>query len=393
MTPAKFKLVFDRLKETRTKSTGLIQVECYRKGFNRVYISTGIKVSPGQWNEKKAEVIKHPNQFQINIALRKILDDFQRHEMIEFSKGIIQPLTYYKELLKASGNKETFLQFFEREFSEHPQYSVNTKKKYNSTLTHLVSFGKIKYFSDINYSSIQGFYKYLLNTGLNDNSSNKYLAVLRHIVYEAMKRGYIDKNLNPFDDFKIKKIRTKTECLQPEEISKLEKLVFLDSQPGLEKARDMFLFSVYTGLRFSDLQQISNKTVKFEKDGVYIDLISVKTKKPKKENLALYFKSKKGLSRPEALMHKYRDQLKFEPFKVALQPYNRKLKVIAKMVKIDTNLTSHVARGTFTTYMADKVSMAVLQELVQHTDIRTTSGYINIKEKAKTEALEKVKWD
>ncbi|MBL7838442.1 MAG: site-specific integrase [Bacteroidetes bacterium] len=393
MKPAKFKLVFDRLKETRKKPEGLIQIECYRKGFNRVWISTGVKVKAGQWNEKRAEVTRHPNQIQINIALRKILDDFQRYEMTEYGKGIIVPLVYYKELMKSTGTKLTFLQFFEKEFNENPNYAVNTRKKYNSALGHLLAFKKIKYFSDINYSTIQAFSRHLISEGLNENSVNKYMSALRHMVYEAMKRGLIDRNVNPFNDFKIKRVQTKTECLLPEEIAKLETLQFNDNQPGLEKARDMFLFCVYTGLRFSDLQQLSNKTVKFEINGVFIDLVSVKTKKPKKENLALYFKNKSGISRPEAIMHKYKDMLRFEPFKVSLQPYNRKLKKIAKLAGIEINLTSHVARGTFTTFMSDKVSMPVLQELVQHGDIRTTSGYVNIKERTKINALENVNWD
>lgn len=77
----------------------------------------------------------------------------------------------------------------------------------------------------------------------------------------------------------------------------------------------MFLFSIHTGVRFSYFKQINDKTIKFKKDGTYLDLVSQKTKKHKQENVALFFKNEAGLSKPEMIIAKYKEVLSIRPFK------------------------------------------------------------------------------
>jgi integrase len=76
-----------------------------------------------------------------------------------------------------------------------------------------------------------------------------------------------------------------------------------------------------------------------------------------------------------------------------MDTYNKHLKTIAGKAKINKNLTSHIARHTFLTFMADKVSTPTLMRMAQHSDIKTTMQYIHMSEKMKQEELKKVNWE
>lgn len=393
MNIANFKLIYDRKKLSSLTKQGLIQIECYRKGGDRIWVSTGIKVFPNQWNEKKKLINeKHSNAFELNKTLKKMTDDFLEHETKQFSKGITVPLDFYKSFKNSESRHTSFLEFYENEFEYNPSFSLNTRKNYRSGLNHLEEFNGIKNFTDLNYTNIESLNRYYVRQKLHPNTIVKYHKYIRRTINEAIRKGLVEKHGNPYDDFKMKGIKTEKYCLSIDDIRKLEEVVINDNNQGLARSRDMFLFSVYTGLRFSDLQQISDKTIKFKEDGVYIDFVSQKTKKHKQDNLALFFKNEKGLSKPEMIIAKYKDVLGICPFKISLQPYNRNLKILAEMANIDLKLTSHIARHTFITFMVGKVSIPVLQEMAQHSDINTTRSYIHLSDKMKEVELKKVDW-
>lgn len=393
MNIANFKLIYDRKKLASATKAGLLQIECYRKGGDRIWVSTGIKVFPNQWNEKKRLITeKHSNAFELNKALKKMTDDFLEYETKQYQKGITVPLDFYRTFLASESGHTSFLEFFENEFKDNPSFTPNTKKNYRSALNHLISFKGIKYFTDINYTNVEALNRYFVRHKLHPNTIVKYHKYLRRTINEAIRKGLMEKHSNPYEDFKLKGKKTEKHCLTIDDIRKLEELMIKDGNMGLARSRDMFLFSVYTGLRFSDIIQISDKTVKFKKDGIYLDLVSQKTKKHKQENLALFFKNEAGLSKPEMIIAKYKDVLSICPFKMSLQPYNRNLKTLAEMAHIDEKLTSHIARHTFITFMVGKVSIPVLQEMAQHSDINTTRSYIHLSEKMKEAELKKVDW-
>lgn len=257
-------------------------------------------------------------------------------------------------------------------------------------MNHLKAFKGIKTFTDLNYSNIEALNRYYVRKKLHPNSIVKYHKYIRRTINEAIRKGLIEKHGNPYEDFKLKGKKTEKYCLSIEDMKKLENVIIKEDSHGLRRSRDMFLFSVYTGVRFSDLQQISDKTVKFKNDGVYLEFVSQKTKKQKKDNLADFFKNRAGLSKPEMIIAKYKDVLTINPFNISLAVYNRHLKTLAELAHIDVKLTSHIARHTFITFMVGKVSIPVLQEMAQHSDINTTRSYIHLSEKMKQEELKKV---
>ena len=71
MNKARYKPIHNRKGKLNSKGEALVQIEAYFTG-KRKYISTGIYVTPNQWDNKQW-VINHPNHEKSNNRLIKLL--------------------------------------------------------------------------------------------------------------------------------------------------------------------------------------------------------------------------------------------------------------------------------------------------------------------------------
>lgn len=85
------------------------------------------------------------------------------------------------------------------------------------------------------------------------NTINKHHSRFRTLIIRAIKEGYITKN--PYGDFALKNVRVNRVALTNEELQKLIKQD-LQGNESLQKVRDLFIFSTYTGLRYQDAQNL-----------------------------------------------------------------------------------------------------------------------------------------
>lgn len=65
----------------------------------------------------------------------------------------------------------------------------------------------------------------------------------------------------------------------------------------------------------------------------------------------------------------------YRKMKTAVRKFNRDLKEIASLAKIDKNISNHIARHTFGNIAGDKIPVQMLQKLYRHSDIQTTIIY------------------
>lgn len=148
----------------------------------------------------------------------------------------------------------------------------------------------------------------------------------------------------------------------------------------LERARDMFVFSCYTGLSYIDLVNLSAENISIGIDGEYwIRTSRQKTDTP--VNVPL-------LPAAKRLLAKYKD----DPLvcnKKGLLPYlcnqkvNEYLKEIATICNISKHLSFHLARHTFSTTvtLANGVPLETLSKMLGHTKLTTTQIYVHVLEK------------
>ena len=156
---------------------------------------------------------------------------------------------------------------------------------------------------------------------------------------------------------------TSIKFLREQERNAIEALELRD---GHDVARDMFIFSCYTGLAYSDLVKITKDDI--EEDGDKMMIQDRRQKTGSEYKIVL-------LPKAIEILKKY----DFNLNRLTNQKCNEYLKTIAHMCKIKINLTMHVGRHTFATWALKKgVPIEVVSKMLAHADISTTQIYAKI---------------
>lgn len=274
------------------------------------------------------------------------------------------------------------------------EYKSGTIRKYKILQKLIIHFeGKYNIIlstDTIDFGIVDQFRRYILYDRNNRNDT----AYRMIAAFKCVVRWLIN------NDFKInisvlkvnQPVKNKYEIvtLSEEEIDKIAKA---DLSPEQTKVRDCFLFQVFTGQRFSDMQQLCPEQVK---DKLWV-FRSVKTGKLMHVPFAGWVEK----------AYKIAEQYNFSFPQYTSQYFNRALKLICKNAKIETQVkltryqgvkeividkpkyklvSSHTARRTCVSILLAKgVPPTIVMKLTGHTDIKTMMKY----ERTSTEALEK----
>ena len=218
-----------------------------------------------------------------------------------------------------------------------------TWEKYNAFLKHLNDFQSKIPFSEVDDVFIARFRNYLAslagrNGKMNPATIKSYFDKLKVVLMHAAKKdNLLDRQQVEyfFEEIKITVPRKKEgQHLDIEEVQELKKLVFAEKDRSLERDRDLFLFQVYTGFYYNDLQTL-------KKDQLFIDVeygqyIIGERDKNGNPTIIPLFRFPYGAE----IIKKYRD---FDPKRtelfrsdcfVEVQVYNRNLKILAKRAEI-----------------------------------------------------------
>lgn len=248
---------------------------------------------------------------------------------------------------------------------ENAELSKETIKTYRFILSKFNRcFPEIKC-DQISPQTIYLFREKMLELGNCSNTISKTLAGLKILINKARRYGVIAGN--PFDGIKIKKVRSSRCYLTTDELKFLFQQ-FLNLHNNLSKPENdavlAFLFSCYTGLRYSDLKslketEIRNGRIRKEMhktgDIVYIPLC---------EQAATLL----GIS------HSGTDG---SVLKVTENSYfNRHLRSGARKLEFYKHIHCHLARHTFaTTCLSLGIPLEVTSKLLGHKSVETTLIY------------------
>lgn len=291
----------------------------------------------------------------------------------------------------------TFLDDFIAEAKTKPQiYSPPTIQHYYALRSHLTNFFKSIRVKDItlevlNRNVIDRFETWLLSwkhpileRSMNRNTANRYLTKLKAVIHNAIRKELITKN--PFNGFTIRAVKPYRVFLTEEEIEKILNHD-LGGNSSLIRVRDMFTFSVYTGLRFSDAFSLREENISKGNDGsLWITIEQIKTKEP------LHIPM---LKPAENIFNKYEEQRKYTGFalpRLSNQKLNLNLQQIANLVGINKKITHHVARHTFaTTVTLEKnVDIKTVSKWLGHSTIKATEVYAQITKRHLSATAEKL---
>ena len=255
--------------------------------------------------------------------------------------------------------------------------TLESYKRYGISFNHVKRFLRTKYnlsdisFQALDYSFIEAFDFYLrVQLIFKPNTIIGIVGHLKIIAKRAVNDGIITRN--PFIGFSLE-----GEPLQPKSITgqELNKIMTtpLDS-PNRYLVRDIFLFSVFTGIAFSDIRDLTCNNLVQAEDGVW--WIHSKRRKTGTEfHVPL-------LELPLQIIEKYRGLNKDGKMFVMLScsKTNGNLKKIAKICGIKRNITFHMARHSYASLitLSQGVPMETVSRMLGHRDLRATRIYAQV---------------
>lgn len=246
------------------------------------------------------------------------------------------------------------------------------------------------YLKDLDYKFLCDF-EYFLSKyypkghprAMSHNTVMKHIQRLRKVIRLAFNMEWIDKD--PFRRWKTTFEKKEREFLSANELSNLETYEFpLDR---LDRVRDLFVFSCYTGISYVDVMQLTLNNISMGIDGNnWIYTKRQKTKTPIKVPL---------LDPALGLIKKYSNHpMAVIPGTLFPVITNEKLNVYLKEVAIlcgiKKNLTYHMARHTFATTvtLSNGVPIETVSKLLGHTKIATTQIYARVLERKVSDDME-----
>ena len=261
-----------------------------------------------------------------------------------------------------------------------------TMKNYMTTQNYVKEFLKKRaktsdiLLAHLSYKFLADFEFYLRaykpidhHSQMGNNTVMKHIERLRKMINVAIKNEWLERD--PFAKFQAKFIRNDREFLSQDDLEKLEAKEFKVLR--LQWAKDLFIFSCYTGLAYCDVMRLTSQNISMGIDGEYWIMTSrKKTNQPVRVPL---------LPKAFDIVEKYRNHPRALASgtlfpNLSNQKLNAYLKEIADFCSIEKNLTFHLARHTFATTvtLTNGVPIETVSKMLGHTSIRTTQIYAKV---------------
>ncbi|MBU1098760.1 MAG: phage integrase SAM-like domain-containing protein [Bacteroidetes bacterium] len=356
-----------------------------RHNYEVIKLNSGQKVRHNQFDQTKQVVIRtgsnrHEEAFEINSFLGCFLADIQnkvRH-FIQDNKT----LNFSELKLALIPPKQVDLFFVYDAYidsikSSHAPATIITITKHKNNLEKFVETYNLKpTFDNVNMLFFDSYKNYLIGQEKVNHTILRYVGALKTFMSWALDRNY-HKNTE-FLKFSYNAEANEVIALSENELALIEKKEFETDR--LIRAKDLFVFQCYTGLRVSDLMKLNSTDF-------HGDHFKFRTKKTRALlNVPLC---------PASI--EIADKYDYELPRISSQKYNDAIKDVCKSAGIDATvtkirysgpnkdteigpkynfITSHTARRTFITLSLEKgISPKFLCEITGQT-LKTMMKYI-----------------
>lgn len=375
-------IVFDYRGRTKPGKEGPLEV---RTKINRktYYINTGIKVRKSEF--KAGAIVDRPDSDILNVRLRVIVQNIENiinEYLIEGRELDVAEIKRQAWVMRQDAASTSLLEWIDQQINLLT-VKEGTAKHYDTLYRRLKEFGEIKRWSDLTIENIYKFDAWLhkltkpqtdaaIKAGekpevISDSAVYNYHKCFKAILNRAVLFDRLQ--VNPYERLKGKFKRgdqtEKVDYLTDEE---MDAFVALKPIAGtkMSLARDLFVFQMYTGLAFSDMQSFDIKDYKLI-DGVWRNTGErIKTGVPYTSQL---------LPPVVDVLERYGWQIP----KIDNADYNRCLKALGMACGIERPIHSHMARHTFATYMLRHgVKIEHVSKMLGHTNITQTQRYAKI---------------
>lgn len=364
--------IYLRLIKDRKRKNINVGIRCKQKHFQNEELSkqhSGYKLDNALLLSLKNKALKIIRDFQVenhNFTLEEFEKKFRGKE--ENQK--INVLLFFDEIIE------------ELETSGR----IGNAKAYRETKEALKKFSGDKIlFQDITPAFLEKFEANMRSLG-NENGGIAFkMRELRALFNKAISRKIISRELYPFNEYKIAKLKTNPNkrALSIEDFKKIKE-VDLSERPDLLEAYNYFMFSFYArGINFVDILKLKWSNIQ---DGrIYYTRSKTKGQfsieiTEKVQEILNYYKTQ---NRPTEYVFPILLKEDLTPKQIenrrhkVLGRFNRKLQEIAKIAGVEKRITSYVARHSFATILKQMgTSTDVISELMGHSDVQVTISYL-----------------
>ena len=360
----------------------------------RITKSLGISVKAQHWDFKKEEpkprcpnrdliisiILKVKSEYQSKI-LNKIVheEEFTASSLIHEQENEIKAMTvedFYKQLIKELKDKG----------------QIGNSYAYLSSYDNLKNFNKgrkLNYtFSHIDVVFCKKFEDWMRRKGNKDTTISYQFRTLRATFNRAITAKVVSKEKNPFSEFKLSHLNTKTmkRALSKSDILKIMDADCHDKSELSQLAHDLFCFSYLCGgISLVDManltpeniiegrliyqRQKTHGSINLQLSDRALQIISKYSDYQKKAN---YFFPILHCKRHVTPMQKHNRVRKY------CLHINHELKQLAKELNITANVTTYVARHSFATILKKSgVNIGIISQALGHQDIKTTQIYLS----------------
>jgi integrase len=386
----------------------------------RIDFSTGHRIDIAKWDSIKQRVkngctnkLKQTST-EINADLTRYSNDIQSiFKEFEVKSSMPAPgeiKKYFDQKARVTNNKgepETnplfnCLNEFIKENGKQNDWAEATNKKFDVVRNHLKSFNPFLTFASLNEKGLQDYMAFLQHEKKMRNSTVlKQLGCLKWFLRWGLKKGW--HNSNAFLTFrpKLKTTQKKVIFLTWDELTKLRNYAVPTDKIHLERTKDVFLFSCFTGLRYSDVFNLKRSDIKAD----HIEITTVKTS----DSLVIELND-----HSRTILKKY-GNVEFENNRalpvISNQKMNDQLKELAALAEINSPvretyfkgnkrtdeikakhelLSTHAGRRTFIcNALALGIQPQVIMKWTGHSDYKAMKPYIDVADDIKATAMGK----
>ena len=384
------------INRTKIRKDGSCQLLC-KVSIDAVAAQIGIKVAvnPAHWNPETGRADgRSENALVVNRAIDDLTKQIKGHyKRIRNSLGFVTA-ELVKNAVKGIGQKPlTLLELF-REHNEEVKTRIGTDcveetyKIYVRSHNHLQSFIQKKLEKDdvtlrgLDKKFYEDFENYLYSDcHMKDKTVYEELYRLKKMSKRAVSQGTL--RVDPYARMRPKYPERKSRHLKLEDLKKLMETQI--DKPNLQRVRDWFIFSTFTGLAYADLKRLSEKDITRAEDGSWwIHIQRKKTDTPSAIRL---------LDIPLRIIEKYKEERKSDKiFNLFSRSY-----LIRLTKKVGETygfyMTFHKARHNFGTHITLSMGVPIetVSRMMGHKSISTTQIYAKVTDKKVDEDMKLLK--
>ena len=366
-----YDVIFNPSKQSRT-GDGMVMIRA-SQGKKSVDIPTNIYCESKQFSAGYINSL-HPQYDGLNAMLNQIMLDIQATEIEAFRRDInmtVQRL--YSMYVESLTTTVPLGDFTENVLKYSTGRKEQTKTHYREVIKNIYEFSPNITMEDMDIQWLKKYERWMYDRGNSDSTVWGRMKVVRALFNEAIKRDLLKPWQTPFRIYEIPELRYRTDVLRFAEMEELLNYKFEDQR--LRKTRDFFLFSCYTGLRYSDMVNLTDDNIRQVGEETWLTLKTQKTGILVQIPLSIIF-----FGRAMRILNKYKSVRDIVNFNWN-STVNKNIKQIFAISKIggSQRITVHTARRSCVTGLADfGVNIYTIQKVAGHARLTTTQKYIQL---------------